>query len=959
MSEKANADEERGSLRPGRLLEIADGPLGAVALTVALAVSIGLIVFWSGWLLRTGAQVVGLLALIALWRRWVGPGLGRLGARPIELWGRELRLGDAAGELLAPAVVLTVVWITFWRLFLGDVPLYNDHSSHLYQGWVMAERLLPSGRLSGWVHTRGAGYPAGVLYPIGANLLLALVRGLTPSSLGWDQVYAIAFLCGMSLVHLSSYAAARLLAGRAAGVFAGVLSAVDPGVYRQAGWTFSVHWGVWPVGLSAAMAVLALVMFHRSLARAGAAGLVPFALLAGVSMVTHPLSVVFLGLVLPAAVIHSAIEVGDRHPLRVMAKGGVGGLLALGVAAFWLVPFIGFRDQARTLGTGSITLRQQLEALFDLDFFPQMWEVGAALALLAAVVCWRRRWPGVRLLTLLLAGVALLVSGDTLLGLELDLLWSRLANLQPDRFYLYLRIIAYILAGVGFTWVVSVFGDGARERAVGHLSRGRRAALTVAACLVLGPAVVPGAEALIRSQVAGELGWNGRPPFWDDYMAAADFIRRHATDEPGLLRTTWQVPSPNRDWHTYQSSPIYTGLGYFHAHAYYTVSSYDRLFEMSDDPETLRLLGVRYRVGREARADERELFRAGDHVVFEVPGVTGDPFTVEGRGEGELLELEDELIRVRVTGVAAGDGLLFHVPHFPNWRVTLDGEELPIELVDRASLRGLMQVELPGDGVVELRYRRGGLEAAAAAATVVTLLLCLVLGFRRRLLGREPVRRRVEALEALVTAARLRRASLVAAAAAAAGVVLLSALYLGARAEHRRSFDAVQSFDRARVWSDSGQEVTDCLRSWRGAYTCGPYAHQWVGPRYVWTTMGHPRGVIYAHPSQGEVLHIEYPEVTLGRSLVGGMGIVHEGRGSSPVELVIHGGERELFSGAYDAGIGWDEISVDTLELEGEVVPLRFSVSCDRPNNRLFVFRAWVDDERVITEQRTGDRVPR
>jgi hypothetical protein len=931
-------------------------PGATIAAVVALA-GAAAAVCGVEWLARNAGQVVALLALVALWRRWVGPACARFGAREVAWRGWSTSRGALVVEILCPAAVVALVCVVFYRVFAGDAPLFNDHTNHFYQGWVMAERLLPSGRLTGWVSTRGAGYPAGVLYPIGANLLIAAVRYVTFGALEWDTTYAVAFVAAMALCHLSAYAAGRLLGGPFAGLLAGVFSAIDAGAYRQAGWTFAVHWGVWPVCLSAALAMLAVVVLHRALARPGAAGLVAFALLAAASLITHPMALAFLALAGPAAVVHGMIEARDRPPLRIAAKGLAAGATALALAAFWLVPFLAYRAEARTLGTGALLLRQQLDGLVRLGFFGGMWVVPTALALLGGLVAWWTPKPGVRLLTLLFALFALGFNGDTILGLGLDVAFPRLANVQPDRFYLFLRIFAYVLAGVGGGWIATTLRAAAPSAAVG-LGPARRAALTLAACVAFGTVVVPGADILGRTVVANRLGWTGRPSFWADYQRVASFIRRDAAARGGFVRSTWPVPCPNRDIHCFQSSPVYTGIGHFHDHRYYTVCSFDRLFEMRGDDATLRLLGVRYRVARAPRRGERELFRSGALRVYEVEGVASEPFTIEGAGAATaaLVEAGDERFVVRVTGARPGAALVLHVPYFPAWHATRDGRELPISLVDRATVRGLMRVPIEGDGEVVFEYRRGAPEWAGAAATLLGLALCLGLAWPRLLDRVAPVARGAHRVAQWADRPRVRRAALVA-ALLLAGVVSggAFAVVAGPRGE-ARSFDAVRDFDRARVRVRSGRSVKTCRRAWLGDVSCGQQAHEWVGPRYVWTTMGFVRGALYAHPVKAGVLEIEYPGVRLDRSLIGGLGIAHGSGGGAPVTLELLADGAPLYEVDYRAGDGWDHFRVDTADKAGRTVDLVARVESTRVNRRHFVFRVWTSPRRVATGRETGDR---
>lgn len=202
-------------------------------------------------------------------------------------------------------------------------------------------------------------------------------------------------------------------------------------------------------------------------------------------------------------------------------------------------------------------------------------------------------------------------------------------------------------------------------------------------------------------------------------------------------------------------------------------------------------------------------------------------------------------------------------------------------------------------------------------------------------------------------------------AAIGLAVVLGSALiggvvaYLWQAAIVHREFDTVSDFSKATVWYTQGRTRRQCWRTWRGAFTCGGQKHQWVEPRYIATTIGHPRGVVFAHPYKNAVLNIEYPDVVLQRSLEGGLGITRHGSGTAPVELHIKADGSELFKAVYGAGRGWDTFSYSTAKLEGRTVRLRFAISCARVNGRKFVFRAWTSGAEGKNRQETDDRLMR
>lgn len=939
------------------------GHLGALGWVLALGFSIAVIVLSERWLDRTLATVACLIAAHALLRGRPGQWLARWLDRPLSSKAGAPTRSRVVTEVCCPVVVLTVVLGVFHRIFLGDAPLTADHPLHLFQGWVMSEHLLPSGRISGWVHLRGAGYPAGVLYPVGANLLLAGVRLVLPGSVSWETVYAVGFLVAMVACHLAVYVAGREVAGPWAGLFAGLFSVLDHGAYRQGGWSFAVQVGVWPVSLAMAAAVLGVVLLHRGLRGPSGPGspddpapgrprarlLALAALLVGASIFTHPMSLAFLALALPVVIGHAALEAERGSPFRVVVTGLLVSALALSVSAFWLVPFLAFREHSSTLGTGSMTMARQAEGVVLLTFFERMWCVPAALALVGGISVWRHRAPTGRLLTLLFAFIALAINGTTLVNLEVDRWFSRISNLQPDRFYVYLRPMAYLLAGAGCLWVVRQAGEAVSRR-VGAL---RRWTLRVLACVAFGTFLVPVGEAVFWDVVSPRGLWTGTPDGYARYREVAERIGRHARESAdqhhGFVRTTWPTACPG--WagggrHCFESSPVYTGLGHVHP-SYHAAAGYTGLFGFTGESSTvlLRSLGVRYRVTTRPRPGERALFQQGGLWVYQLEDAAEGPFTVHGQATARLESFEDERVEISVSGAGRGDHLTLTIPYFPDWHAYLDGREVPIGRTSVEGIESAMTVPLV-DGTLELRYERSASEVAGVLLTALALLICLLL-----VVGRWPLPRRwrdrvagvAQRIEAQV---QLRRRWLIAGCAAL--VVLLAA---GAAAglwrqilEDRPRFDTVVDFEDARVWVLSGGTRRACRPMWSEAWRCGPGAHELVTPTYTWTSMGNTHGAIFAHPLHDAELHIDFPRVALGTGLAGGLGVAHSGGGRARVSLRIRANGRGLCEPSFERSRGWRTFHCDTSGRAGEMVRLEFVVTSNQVDRRHFVFRAWTVD---------------
>ena len=129
---------------------------GAVLLLAGLLVS----VFCRVYLVQvvaTAAWLGGLVLLIGALRPLLET------SAPLPWKGRKWTWMQLLGEGSGPLVLLLLLCLLYSPLLKGLMPWQHDHTVHQFKAWVLAERLLPSGRIMGWTHQSGVGYPAEVL----------------------------------------------------------------------------------------------------------------------------------------------------------------------------------------------------------------------------------------------------------------------------------------------------------------------------------------------------------------------------------------------------------------------------------------------------------------------------------------------------------------------------------------------------------------------------------------------------------------------------------------------------------------------------------------------------------------------------------------------------------------------------------------------------------------------------
>lgn len=822
-------------------------------------------------------QLLGLpLVLVAvLWAlapqpAWLAAARAAVARRPITRWGLPL------------VALVGLVGLVYLPLLRGHMPWAAgeaDHPTHLYQAWLLVERMLPSGRLTGWSDLRWAGYPALELYPIGGPLWVALWRALTFGQLGWEATYALALWAMLAANVAATYVAARRLAGPGAAAVAALLVLFERGWPRQGGDHYAVDVGVWPVTMGVGPTLLCLErQWSWVSGRGGARTLAAACLLAGWALLCHPMYVPVLLLAAPCVLVTALVR---RIPSDRAAFGAAAPfVIGLALAAFWYVPFFAHRAYSEPGGAPFRSLTNIGEGLAMATFLPQFWTpalvaglVGLGLALargggLAALACF--------------ALALVLASSSTPLELS-DALTALSGSVQQERFMIPLRPVLCILAGYALAEAARLALARAPARAWTWRQQLAAAGVVAAAA----PLAAPALEAVVKQLVVPIVEFDHGPDLEHrrDLLALCRWLRAEGRGADGAPppRTAWQVGYGHNE---YASAPIYCGL----AQVLDTPAETFLVRTGGITEPEVRALGVRWVIadhelqGRESYLAPVRSF--GALHVYEVSGA--DPaarVSVLGPGRARIERFEDERVVVRVEGAGPGTRVVVHLTAFPGWEATMNGRPAN---VGRGSL-GLARASLihvPAvDGVLELRYRRGAAHVAGALATMAGALVVGLLGLLAgpggaRLGGWLRQRRAVRRLS------RMPRPARAVAVGVAAALVLGVALGIGHGAEpplrapeprpwHRPGATTLADLlGDAEVWSLTAGEAGAApsrrrlRRRWDGRFG-GVLPPLIAVDRHVEALkLGDPRRAVAVRVAPGEEVHVR---VRVPAALEGGV----------------------------------------------------------------------------------------
>jgi len=321
--------------------------------------------WWFGSALCVGA---GVCLYRAIERPWAAC-IAQLSRERSSVWGARV---VPLHVLLDVAYVALLTWTATFMLrdlLWGVRPISHDHTVHFFKAWQLHEHFLSHGRLHGFSHRWFAGYPVNYLYPIGTDLFVDAVHALGCGALSMERAYGVAFWLFHVLTGYAGYRLGRMLGGPHVGFLSGFLLLTDLSEFRFGGFAYTIEFGVWPQALSLVFALLAVVripaIYHdRALRPVGM-----FALWMGLSIVTHPIELIFLGILLLAAVMAGLFSPHVRTA-RGTAQLLFAYALSVAVAAVWLLPFLQLGKLTTPMGVWWTTTYELGKGLVRLNAFP-------------------------------------------------------------------------------------------------------------------------------------------------------------------------------------------------------------------------------------------------------------------------------------------------------------------------------------------------------------------------------------------------------------------------------------------------------------------------------------------------------------------------------------------------------------------------------------------------------------
>ncbi len=898
-------------------------PIGSAEKAVPLAAGAALLVAGAWGALHLESYLMHELGLIAaatgliLLGSAVAAWLGHPDGRPS--WAH--RVVRTASATLPALSVVAAVCLVYSYLVRGEMPWSHDHPVHLFKAWHLSENLIATGRISGWSNFLWAGYPAGTLYPMLSDMLVVVVRAVTFNQAPWPVAYAWSLLVMLLSYHLGIYTLGRRWFGPWAGTAAALFALMDRGAAREGSYYWTMHYGVWPMALATALWFFALDRLLAVLEKPTAGRVAGFAVLLGLALLGHPMTLTFSAVIFPLAMLlHVLRNRGVSATAPVWA--GVGALL-LGamLAAFWYGPFLAHEDLVGQYGDGWLSIPEIGERLAASSLFDATLALPLALGLGGAVLAWTQGHRAGREVTVLTAGLMLAVCSTVYQMVDLESVYEGFNIVHFRRFTYALKMFWFVLAGYAVTGGAGQLLRSVQATAGMRPLAGWQKAAWIAVCAVL---FTPLLESFVVGLINGPLKEIGSEKPLDEqghstpFQDSNEWFAEHTDPKDPFYRILYDVGGSR---HLFNAAPVFTGRPAVVTTNDVPATSFTRSFRNSS-VSTMEIQQVRYVVALDEfmanKKDLEEVYRKDRLRIYRFKGYRAQPFRVEGKAQAKLLEFTDELVRIRVKDPAPDDRLTLYVTELDYWHAYIDKTPVPIRIVEgNTHARWLMDVPLTKAGTLEFVYERGLDSRLGLVATAAALVTVLILA-----LGGRPMRRLWLALPGSMKARRILHllstpALALLAALGLAGVVTLVATSSRNDASYRLS----DHLEQASVAAEGDDMHIDCTLTFDRRIECenGQTLDIYKGAKRSGRDQSRIISGILVRPFFKLETILTLPGVRMGKQVSVMCGSdYYDNIGKGTVDVTLSFGARKIGKLACPANGNWKEQAFPTPDLVGK-----------------------------------------
>lgn len=595
-----------------------------------------------------------------------------------------------------------------------------DHPCRLFESWYVAEVLVPEyGKLMGWSPLLFAGFPVLKLGPSFFAIFTVVVAHYLTLRSSIVSAYnlvvsAVYLLFPVSIYYLTWKLKLDWHAAAATSAFACFSTSPFPNFIFFSPFNAVFVVGVWPFTLGMTLAFMATAKFIDLLETRSVWNLLIAGILACLVALTNILTAYMLGCLLTAHVVARLIQNwsfrGTIGLLKNLSLLGLVVTIAVGLAAFWVFPFLADRDYWVLLYADPPQPPARLWVTlypFVMGFAPLLSHMSGGWIFqyfydYSFVTIWILGMMGF-ILTLrkYRSRVLMLV-----IGLVLGLLFARGTFSPPVtqclRLLDFVKVVWMFFAGFFVCEASKFFGSKlARSSAPRDIDFGKVVAVSSAILISLLSLWLP---YLHFTEDLGLVQTSDSNELMASVDGVYDWLSSNAVDGSSVFfedTTFWDnLVDPFNDlWfaHAFGAAPIFTGTpnyGGFYGFWYRPYNdAWDDLilglYDLSpkEAHEKFVYYNVKYAVGftRPFRrilsnaAYFEEKARYPPFRIYEVLHFTpSHAFLEGGNGEANVSDFSEMRVVVDVNGADQGARLVLRTSGFPNWKAYVNGEETPL-----------------------------------------------------------------------------------------------------------------------------------------------------------------------------------------------------------------------------------------------------------------------------------------
>jgi len=585
-------------------------------------------------------------------------------------------------------VVLAIGIAVIWPAPIGTMPMSQDHTVHLARAWMYGETLA-SGHVSQWSSYWYFGFPLGELYPMLGDLACAIVRALTFGKLSWPVCYALVFSAGYLVQGIALLRVAKAIGlGPVPAIVAAVLTYLDPGILREGGWSYTVHYGVWLQPVCCSLLWWGFAEIAPSCdpaAPLSARMLVLPSVLIGLAMLAHPVALPVLAIGAVLFVLH----VGVRRDLgRTLVVTGVPVVFGICIAAWWVLPLVANSAWMANFGTLYNDLVTMLGRMARGSWSKHMAPAIGYTIALGLLWAWIRGGRFTKFVAPFAVVLWLMSTSDFFFRFRLDWLSENFRYLQYQRFIICAKPGLFLCAGVLvaaiFRWGMTAWrSDAPKQKRI--LSMSLRMVLGTGIVLAVGTGAVTAAKDHKVGRIRLNRLASGSPTetkFDKEWQQFGEWAREQWSERAEFYRFVYKS---KRHSHALADAAFVT-----HAPAYKAGFTPGEVFLHkleSDQAGVLDRLRARYIVGTTLPKGSKIVKRFGRLKVAERE-VTEEVARLVNGGEVEIVQDDPDGagVIVEVSGTDDDSRLEFNIAGFPRWELLHDG--VPVDWYEVAPLGG-------------------------------------------------------------------------------------------------------------------------------------------------------------------------------------------------------------------------------------------------------------------------------